>query len=419
MSQRDQALDAANRESSARMAADTAQQREAEARIATQRYLYVAHMDLAQQAWENESNVPRVLDLLDQHIPTDEEEDFRGFEWYYLRRQCEEALRTPTLRTDTQVEAVAFSPDGKWLATGGHDSTVRLWDRKTHTVVRTVKTHPETQVKEAGFGWVRSVTFSPDSLTLASGSDNTFVTLWDVATGDEIRSLKGLKGQAWCVRFSRGGKMLAAGSMDGTVKLWDVDTGELQRTLKGHQRCVYEIAFSEDENTLASSSNDGTAILWDVGTGEERQKLSGHTDWVRSVAIAPDGQTVATGSMDCTVKLWNTDNGEEQATLEGHTSEVTTLAFSPNGTTLASGSADSTVRLWDMASHQSRTFKGHGAVVRSVAYSPDGGMLASGSYDRSVKLWNLNAEVQEQDVIPVHNTHFKFSPDGAVPSCTS
>ncbi len=413
VSQRDQALDAANRESNARRAAETAKRREAEARIVTQRYLYVAHMDLAQQAWASESNIPRVLDLLNQHIPADEEEDLRGFEWYYLRRQCEEARRTPTLATDTQVEAVAFSPDGKWLATGGHDSTARLWDRKTHTVVRTVKTHPDTQSKEAGFGWVRSVTFSPDSRALASGSDNTLVTLWDVATGDEIRSLNGLKGQAWCVKFSRDGKLLAAGSTDGTVMLWDVDTGELRRTLQGNQRCVYEIAFSADGKTLASSSDDGTAILWDVGTGEARQRLRGHTDRVRSVAIAPDGQTVATGSMDCTVKLWNAGNGEEQATLEGHTSEVTTLAFSPHGTTLASGSADSTVRLWDIASHQSRTLKGHGAVVWSVAFSPDGATLASGSYDRSVKLWDLNAKVQEQDVIPVHNTHFTFSPDSA------
>ena len=233
---------------------------------------------------------------------------------------------------------------------------------------------------------VNSVSFSPDGGTLASGSWDGTVKLWDVTTQQNIATLR-LEG--YSTAFSSDGTILASGSWDGTVKLWDITTQQNIATLEGHGDLVTSVAFSPDGRTLASGW-DSTVKLSDVTTRQNIATLEGHTDGVTSVSFSPDGGTLASGSWDGTVKLWDVTIRQNIATLEGHTGRVNSVSFSPDGGTLASGSWDGTVKLWDVTIRQNiATLEGHTGGVNSVSFSPDGGTLASGSWDGTVKLWDV------------------------------
>jgi len=280
------------------------------------------------------------------------------------------------------VWSVAFSPDGRTLASSSNDYTIRLWDVATGLDLRTLTGHT---------AWVFSVAFSPDGRTLASGPFDKTIKLWDVATGQTLRTLTGHTRDVNSVAFSPDGRTLASGSDDKTIKLWDVATGQTLRTLTGHTDYVYSVAFSPDGRLLASGSRDETVKLWDAGTRQELRTLAGHTRDVISVAFSPDGRTLASGSDDKTIKLWDVATGQTLRTLTGRTDLVRSVAFSPDGRTLASGSADKTIKLWDVATWQPlRTLTGHTDWVLSVAFSPDGTMLASGSGDETVLLWDVS-----------------------------
>jgi WD40 repeat protein len=303
------------------------------------------------------------------------------------------------------VNSVTFSPDGQTLASGSSDQTVKLWDVRTGQELRTLREHQDAVI---------SVTFSPDGKTLASGSSDKTVKLWDARTGQELRTLRGHQKYVLSVTFSPDGQTLASGSGDQTVKLWDVRTGQEHRTLRGHQGDVFTVTLNPDGQTLASASWDRTVKLWDVRTGQEHRTLGGHQGIVWSVTFSPDGQTLASGSQDTTVKLWDARTGQELRTLRGHQSEVRSVTFSPDGQTLASGSNDHTVKLWDARTGQElRTLRGQ-HIVWSVTFSPDGQTLASGSEDNTVKLWDARTG-QELRTLRGHQhvvTSVTFSPDG-------
>lgn len=194
--------------------------------------------------------------------------------------------------------------------------------------------------------WVRSLAFSPNGRAIASGSEDGTIRLWDVPTGRTIATLKGHSAQVTSVAFSPNGQTLASASEDNAVHLWNVVTRTHNRTLKGHTTFVHSVVFSPDGQTLASGSSDKTVRLWNVATGTYRRTLAGHTDWVSSVAFNPDGNTLASGSGDRTIRLWNLHTGKCQRTLTGHKGWVSSVAFSPDRNTLASGSEDKTIRLW-------------------------------------------------------------------------
>ena len=294
---------------------------------------------------------------------------------------------------------VAFSPDGQRFAVAGG---IGVW-------VYDVAASRELALLTGHKTEVRSVSFSPDSRTLASGGNDHKVKLWDVATGENIATLEGHTSNVTSVSFSPDGKMLASGAEDNTIKLWDVATRTNTATLEGHTSNVTSVSFSPDGKMLASGAWDNTVKLWNVATKTNIATLEGHTGHIYSVAFSPDGAILASGSFDKTVRLWDVNTRINTATL-AHTSSVTSVAYSPDGTTLASTSSER-VRLWDVKRKIPIATLAHTGRVTSVAYSPDGTTLVAGATD-GTNLWDLST----QNLATLRHTYYissvAYSPDG-------
>jgi WD40 repeat protein len=293
----------------------------------------------------------------------------------------------------TDVMSVAFSRDGHTLATGSIDKTVRLWD-----VSDPHKPSPLATLTGHTSG-VIGVAFSSAGRTLATGSIDKTVRLWDVSDPrhpNPMATLTGHSNDVIDLAFSPDDATLATGSTDHTARLWDVSDARKPSplaTLSGHTSSLSSVAFSPDGQTLATTSYDNTARLWDVSDPRQPHlliTLTGHTNALSSVAFSPDGRTLTTGSYDNSARLWDLPG----PVVAGHTGAVYSVAFSRDGHTLATASRDRTARLWDVSDPRRPnllgTLTGHTSDVSSVDFSPDGRTLVTGSVDKTARLWDVS-----------------------------
>ncbi len=259
-----------------------------------------------------------------------------------------------------------------------------------------------------------SVAFSPDGKTLATGG-NFNIELWDVATGKRLHELTGHEVAVYTVAFSPDGKTLASGSSDRTIRLWDVATGNEIAKLKAHTEEVRSVCFSPDGKRLVSGGGDNTVRFWDVATGKELSAM-GADKWVYSVALAPSGKLLAIGSMNRAALVYDTTRDKGIRRLLGHKDLVYSVAFSPDGRLLASASHDNTVRFWDVtADKELCVLKELNAPVYHVAFSPDGRTLAAMSIDGEIGLWEVVSQKHIRTLAgskPLQRSTFAFSPNG-------
>ncbi|NJR14603.1 MAG: LuxR family transcriptional regulator [Calothrix sp. CSU_2_0] len=301
----------------------------------------------------------------------------------HIRLRYPEGQQWLTMEGHTNwVRSIAFSCDGKILASASDDKKVMLWDTEYGRLVKTLKGHKNR---------VWSVAISPNGKTIASGSEDKTIRLWQADTGECFQILEKHTHWVRTVAFSPDGNILASGSSDKNIIFWNGLTGEYLNTLQGHTARVRSIAFSPDGKTLASGSDDCTIILWDVQSGKKIRTLSGHRGWVRSVAFHSQGDILASGSEDFTVILWNINTGQRQAILGEHIARVWSVTFcGEDGQTLISSSDDKTVKFWRVESGECiRTFQGNTNWSWSIAFNYDGDILASGNEDKSIKIWDI------------------------------
>ncbi|PPQ99530.1 hypothetical protein CVT24_005320 [Panaeolus cyanescens] len=317
---------------------------------------------------------------------------------------------------ERSVNAVAFSRDGKFVASGSGDRTVCVWDAETGDLISTpLEGHTSS---------VNSVAFSGDGRKVASGSDDWSVGVWDAESGEIIVGpLLGHSNVVSSVAFSQCSNFIISGSHDNTIRLWDIsDPDNVScQIFSGHTGGVTAVAFSVDDLFIASGSFDRTVRIWDRNSGDcIYGPFEGHSSWINCVAFSPDGGRVASASEDETIQLWDIMQGDvASAPWEGHTDSVTSIAFSSDGKRVVSGSHDETLRIWDVDSGElvGGAFTGHTNGVMSVAFSSDGRRLVSGSRDETIRIWDARAR-EDEDVftpIPAHTdgvTSIAFSSDG-------
>jgi len=276
---------------------------------------------------------------------------------------------------------VDISPDGKYLATGSVDRTARLWDLATGETIRTFSGHT---------GAIDGLAFSPDGKTLITGGDQT-VRLWDVATGEELQVFSGHTAGVGDVEFSPDGQSIISSSGDQTARIWDVASGQTLHVLTGHSSYLTRVTYSPDGKYVLTSSGDDTARLWDTATGDEVRIFTGHSEDVSAIAYSPDGQYIATGDAQ-TARLWEVATGQVVREFSGHRAWVGGIEFSPDGQLLLTGSGDRTARLWDVETGQTlRVFTDSRAELQDVAFSPDGQLVVAAGDDRIARVWNLQA----------------------------
>lgn len=307
-------------------------------------------------------------------------------------QQCQAGIRWQNVEVKNFAEhsgaigSISFSPDGLTLASGSRDRQIKIWDLATGNLIRSF---------DGDGSAVWSVTYNSDGSRLAAGTSYWRILMWNLKTGELVRTVEH-DASVWSVAISKDGKTLASGSGDKTTKLWDIATGRLVYNFPDHSESVYAVALSPDGKIVVSASQDKTMTIVDTESGRLLKTIEGHDGGVRSIAISRDGKFLVSGSYDGMVKIWDLGSGVDSPNygaliraLKGHSGEVLSVAISPDGKTLATGSKDKTVKIWDVATGELlNNLTGHTDEVYSVAFSPNGRVIASGGKDNQIKLWH-------------------------------
>lgn len=350
---------------------------------------------LNDSSWQVQRTAYSLLHQLQEPNVTQALQEYNPYQFF----QC--LYKYSTGRSTTY--AIAITPDGQMMFSGGNDRIITLRQLGTGRILRTFTGHS---------GSIYALALSSDGRMLVSGGRDKTLKVWNLNTGGSYNSmsptsraigdglmytLTGHSESINAVAISSNGQILVSGSEDNTIKLWDLHTGECLVTLEGHEAGVRAIAISPDGQLLVSGSADHTIKLWQLpgSVGEPIcpdpiHTLTGHSDWVRCLAISPDGQLLASGSQDKTIKLWQLETGELKSTLVGHWGEVNCLAVSSDGQRLTSCSWDETIRLWHLDTlKQLHSLSGHQGAVACLAISPDGQPLVSSSWDHTIRVWGM------------------------------
>ncbi len=333
-----------------------------------------------------------------------------------------------------QVNTLAFSQDGKTLASGGlNNPIVQLWDVNTNTKYTKTGLARDT---------IAALAFLQDSTTLISLSSHGEIIHWDMKTDSIVHKSRGGIDEYESVVFSQDGSSFATGTREGRIRLWDATTSRHHRSFRGHAIVnlfinlfkkrehtnveVWALAFSPDGKIIASGSQDKTIQLWDIEKRSKLATLKAHVGWITAVAFSADGKTLASGDANKVIKLWGVDTYKERATLSGHKNTISTLTFAPEGKSLYSGclasaSYDGTIRFWNPKNGEelATLTSGHTESVKTVAFSEDDTELTIAAFNGTANVWNLQTEHKTITFDNQHNdritaalspdaTHFAF-----------
>ena len=398
---RAEAEDAREKEATARVRAEEAE-KVAEEEAESYRRLSYNHGIALADAKYREGDIRGVGRLL-----KDSPQDLRGWEWQRLNNVSDQALMTIRGHRGSGIRSTVISPDGKLIASGGGDSPIRIWDLATGAELKILRGHADQ---------VCSLAFSPDSKRIVSGSEDKTIRVWNVTSAEELMTLRGHNSTVLSVAFSPDGKRIASGSKDNTIRIWDAQTGAELRVLHGYEYGVYSISFSPDGRRVASAGWDGGIKIWDVATGELAASY-GQDEDVAFVAFSPDGQSIiSAGGADNVVRIRDSAGGAKLTTMRGHTGWVDHVAFSPDGRRAISCSdGDSTIRIWEAETGvELRVLRGHKHGVTSASFSPDGSRIVSSSWDSTIKVWDAYVDPTRM-LLYGHKstiTGLAFTPDG-------
>ncbi len=315
-------------------------------------------------------------------------------------------VETRGARTAVGGQAVAYSPDGAWLATGHADGSLRLWEAGSGRPLRILLGHT------AG---VTALAWSADGKTLVSGSDDRTVRTWDARAGRLLRTLRGHGSAPAVVALAPDGRTLgsAGTGSDDAVRLWDVESGDPLSPLSGARAPVLSLAWSPGGRRVAGAGADGVLHLWDPETGQLHAGLQGHAGPVRGVAWSPDGKTLVSGGEDRTLRFWDLASGKQVRLVEGLPGPVTGVAWSPDGLRIASGSGPrGEVQVRDAAGTLQETLAGRPGPVRGLAWAPDGKSLVGRGEDGVLRHWEVGRPEPVRAVGPPLTLLRVPSPDG-------
>jgi serine/threonine protein kinase len=278
--------------------------------------------------------------------------------------------------------SLELSRDGKYLAMGNDNGTVKFWDMAADKLLWELKAHN---------GPIWALALSPDGQYFATGSDDGNATIWNMKTREKAHVLPD-SGSVRSMAFDREGKTLLTGDRKGKIKIWNVQSGAKLIEKAAHIGLVVAVAFAPDGKTIASAGSDATIKIWDAAaaTAGPIVTLSGHESGVYGIAFAPTGRYLASGSWDHSVRLWDLDSASQAAKFDAHSQDVWSVAFNKDGTLFASAGEDQMVRIWSVeAKKQVGAFRGSSGAILNVRFSPERDELVAGGKDGAARLWKM------------------------------
>lgn len=285
--------------------------------------------------------------------------------------------------------AVIYSPDGHFLLSGSIDNVPRLWDFRDESEPRVFSQSTDTIHANA----VREATLSPDASQITTVLSNGMVRIWDVSTRNKVRELRTeSNGFVTTAAIAPTHNFILTGNEGGVARLWNLETGELIRSYEEHSGAISSVEFAPSTDFFMTGSNDNTAILWAIDSNSPIMHFKGHTASITDVTISPDSRFIATASEDGSARLWNVETGMEIQQFVGKEGMVLSVAFSPNGRYLLTGCDDNTAQLWDIETGDVvKQFVGHLGSIEAVAFTQDGRIVVTGSQDQTVRFWDTRS----------------------------